>query len=56
MIKVVKITNEMKRLRLVNRLKDRGISRMSDGRYVDDLSEKELIKELKKVTLNERII
>lgn len=54
MITVVEVTDELRRIRLVNRLKDRGISRITDGRYVDELTLDELWSEWKKVNIREQ--
>gem|GEM_PF-2951644 len=41
MPKVIVLHNTLRKS-LIDRLKDRGISRISDGRYVDELSTEEL--------------
>jgi hypothetical protein len=41
MSKVIDLHNTLRKS-LIDRLKDRGISRISDGRYVDELSTEEL--------------
>jgi len=40
---------------LIDRLKNRGISRISDGRYVDELSTYELRELWKRVIANEKV-
>lgn len=53
MIKVIQVTDEMRRIRLANQLIIAGVSRMADGRYVEELSLDELRSELRKVKVNE---
>ena len=55
MLKVVQATDELRRIRLINMLKCRGVSRVRDGRYIEDLTLDELRLELKRVKLNEAI-
>lgn len=55
MIKVIQVTDELRRIRLIDMLKCRGVSRVQGGRYVEDLTLDELRSELKRVKLNETV-